>query len=91
MYAKWRYVALFVGLLAATLNAVLLACWVIWLHFHYSTESLRVESITGNIGAALCVAGFVGSAAGEGVDRARILVSVSAVLGFLVWAPVGIL
>jgi len=89
--AKWRTIALFIGLPAATLNAALLVFWAIWLHFHFSPESLRLENACGDAGDNLCLTGFLGSAAGEDADRARILIGISAVMGFLVWTPVGIL
>ena len=89
--SKWRKIALVVGLISATLNVVLFAYLALWLHFHYTPESWKVQEVCGNIGIISCVAAFVGSAAGEGDHRARILVSVSAVLGFVPWIPIGIL
>jgi Mn2+/Fe2+ NRAMP family transporter len=88
---KWRSVAFLVGLLAASLNAVLFAGWAVWLHFHYNSESWRVQNVCGNVGGVLCLTAFVGATAGEGDYRARVLVSVSAAMGFMLWVPIGIL
>src|ERR1700730_14359712 len=51
--AKWRTFILFSGLCAGTTNFVLWWIWVVWLRFHYNSESWRVRDIVSEVGLYL--------------------------------------
>jgi hypothetical protein len=88
----WRNTALIIGLVAASANALVFGVYLAYSSRHPpGTGTWKFGDTCGNIGAILCTTAFICSAAAEGEDRARILVSVSAVLGFLLWVPIGIL
>ena len=86
---KWRKTLFFLGLAATSLNVALFASWAVWLHFHYKPEAWKAESICGNIATYLCLAAFLASLLGKG--RSRTSLAASAVLGFMLWVPIGIL
>jgi len=86
---KWSRALFFFGLIASSLNFVLFAGWAVWLHFHYNPEAWRVQNLCGNIATYLCLAGFLASLLGKG--RSRTSLGASAVLGFMLWVPIGIL
>ena len=86
---KWRKTLFLFGLIATSLNVALFAGWAVWLHFHYNPEAWKVQNVCGNIATYLCLAAFLASLLGKG--RSRTSLGASAVLGFMLWVPIGIL
>lgn len=77
------------GLIPTSLNVASFAGWAVWLHFHYNPEAWKVQNVCGNMATYLCLAAFLASLLGKG--RSRTSLGASAVLGFMLWVPVGIL
>jgi hypothetical protein len=86
---KWRKALFFFGLIASSLNVALFAGWAVWLHFHYNTEAWKIQNVSGDVATYLCLAAFLSSLLGKGRSRASLCAS--AVLGFMLWVPIGIL
>jgi hypothetical protein len=86
---KWRKTLFLFGLIATSLNVAWFAGWAVWLHFHYNPEAWKVQNVCGNIATYLCLAAFLASLLGKG--RSRTSLGASAVLGFMLWVPIGIL
>jgi len=86
---KWRKTLFLFGLIATSLNVALFAGWAVWLHFHYNPEAWKAKNVCGNIATHLCLAAFLASLLGKG--RSRTSLGASAVLGFMLWVPIGIL
>ena len=86
---KWRKTLFLFGLIATSLNVASFAGWAVRLHFHYNPEAWKVQNVCGNIATYLCLAAFLASLLGKG--RSRTSLGASAVLGFMLWVPIGIL
>lgn len=88
--SSWRTHALSVGLVAATLNAILFYLWFGYTRTSFYNGISNVHYYLGNfVGLPLICIPLGSSILGEG--RARAMVAASAVLGFLVWIQVGTL
>ena len=88
-HPKWRAIVFLSGVLASTANFILWWGWVIWLRFHFTSESWRVRDSVSNVAICLLLYSILAAVAGKG--RHRILIGISAVLAILPWIPVGIL
>ena len=87
---QWRRGALFVGLVAASLNALVFLGWLLCRLSSNHSSVWRFHEIYANAGVVFCVVAFSGAAiASQG--RASVALSISAVLGFLLWVPFGVL
>ncbi len=87
---KWRMRAFFAGLIAASLNVLLgFGLWMFRLTGG-RPELWKSDVVIQKVGFWLCPAAFIGAALGER-GRASIALSISAMLGFLLWVPFGIL
>jgi hypothetical protein len=88
-HPKWRAVVFLSGVLASTANFVLWWGWVIWLRFHFTTESWKVREPVSNVAICLLFYSILAAIAGKGPYR--VLIGISAVLAILPWIPVGVL
>jgi ABC-type uncharacterized transport system permease subunit len=89
---RWRQTALLLALLASSTNALIYSGYLAyWSRHQLDTQLWKTQKTCGDIATYLCLTAFIGAVAGEGQTRTRVLISVSAVLGFMVWVPIGIL
>lgn len=87
--SRWRTSLFFSGLCAGTLNVTAWWGWVVWLRFHYTTDSWKVRDVVSDCALWLLFFSIVTAIAGKG--RYRLLLAISGVLAALPWIPIGIL
>src|SRR6266480_1147294 len=87
---RWRSIAFLVGLIAGSLNVLIYSGWLIDRATGDRPEVWRAQDFAGNIAIWLCPVAFVGAAVGD-KGRASVALSISAVMGFMLWVPIGIL
>jgi hypothetical protein len=88
---RWRATALFVAALAATANAGLFYLWVAYRLLAGPTQKVWAvqDFLADNIALYLVLVALLGTLAGTG--RGRILIALSALMGFMLWVPVPML
>jgi hypothetical protein len=72
---------------AGSLNLILFWGWVLWLHFHYTTEAWKMQEHFLGIARYLILVTIAGGAFGEG--RVQVTVCIAGILGFFLWLPTG--
>jgi hypothetical protein len=89
--STWRSAALFSGLLCASGNVCLYFLWApLAKHFFMTqTPQWRIFDIDGDIGVFLVGAALI--CAILGVGKSRVPLAACAILGLLLWLPVGVL
>lgn len=87
----WRSTALFLGMLCASANACAYFIWQPLAHqFLMShTPQWRIFDLSGDVGIGLILGALIGALAGIG--KPRLPLTICAVLGFLLWLPIGVL
>jgi hypothetical protein len=88
---RWRLTALFLGLIAATLNGALFYGWAAYGFIFTRTPSFWAakNALADHAGIYLAVASLAGAIAGK--SRGRILLALAAFLQVLLWANLGFL
>ena len=87
---QWRTTVFWIGLIAVLLNALLFTGWFLYRLRSDGPEVWRAHDICADVGIALCPLAFIGATSGY-KGRASIALSISAVLGFMLWIPIGVL
>ena len=85
-----RTMTLFAGLIATSINALLLYSWIAFRLIAGESPSVwEMRTDAGNFGTPLIYISLASAIAGKG--RARLPVAISALIGFLFWIPIVIL
>lgn len=86
----WRKVTLLVGLACASINALIYFSWLAGrLLFNNNPMVWQTKDICGDVGIPLVAIALLAAILGKGVSRVPL--AISALLGFILWIPVGIL
>jgi hypothetical protein len=88
--SAWRATVLFAGLLCGSANVATYFVWVpLANHFFMrQTPQWRIFDLSGNVGLMFVCGALAG--ASIGVGKARLPLAVSAILGFVMWLPIGV-
>jgi len=87
---QWRRGSLFVGLVAAPLNLLIFLGWFLYRLTGDHSNVWHLKEICSSSGVVLCFTAFIGAAVASR-GRASVALSISAVLGFFLWVPIGVL
>jgi hypothetical protein len=91
-FRNWRQLVFLAALIATTLNELMYGAYLLYWWPRQSDMAIwAVRNACSAVSTYLCGAAFIGAIAGESTAAARILVLLSAVLGYLLWVPIGIL
>ena len=85
---RWRSFILLAALLASSLNIVMFWGYIIWLHYHYTTDAWKMRDFVHAICQYLIAFTFLGSLLGRGQGRGTLCAA--GVLGWFLWVTTSI-
>jgi hypothetical protein len=84
----WKSLLFFAALLACSLNVVMFWGYVVWLHYHYTTDAWKMRDLVYDICLYLIAFTIAGALLGQG--RVRATLCAAGVLGWFLWVTTSV-